>query len=125
MNSFEGYAFSPAMSLQQVYDAEGLDKLRGVPDRALAKTLFDLYQVLHSPKAINSQRIEQETEFKRRVDYVQKAYAGKFGVEEQDIAWDVFGKALPSVFARADLGAFFRQRAAYRQSKANMVTGSE
>ncbi|MBK9496869.1 MAG: hypothetical protein IPO08_20650 [Xanthomonadales bacterium] len=123
--TFESYQYNPAMTLQQVYDAEGLDKLRGVPDRALAETLFCLYQTLHSPKALLTDRKTQEGEFERRVDYVQKAYAGKFGVEEQDIAWDVFGKALPSVFARADLGAFFRQRAALRQAKANRVTGDE
>lgn len=122
--TLDEYPYDPHMTLHRVYDASGLDKLRGVPFARQA--LFDLWQSIHSPRVQpESKRRHSEQEHERRVEYASKAHAGKYGEEEQDLAIDVFGLTFPSVVPRDLLASFFRAVAALRHARANRVTGDE
>lgn len=126
MKTLDQYPYDPHLPLQRVYDAHGLEKLRGVPAHCGRQFLFDLYHTLHNPKVqAESKRRHQEEEHEKRVDYATKAHAGKYGEDEQDLAIEVFGLSFPSVVPRELLQSFFRGVAALRHARANRVTGDE
>lgn len=124
MKTLDDYPYDPNMTLQQVREATGLDKLRGVSFARQA--LFDLWQHIHQPKVqIESNRRHHETEHEKRVEYAAKAHAGMYGTEEQDLALEVFGLSFPSVVPRELLQSFFRGVAGLRHTRANRVTGEQ
>jgi len=56
--SAEDYPYDPTMTLEQVYKAEGLEKLRGIPDRSMARNLYELF--------LQSEKNERDPRFQAR-----------------------------------------------------------
>lgn len=123
MKTIDDYPYDPTRPLSDVHIAQGLDKLRLVRDRALAKQLFDLWHHIHEPaRQATVSRVAQERKREDQLDVARRSHSGKLGNEEQDLAIEVFGLTF-GVPSNEQLRGFFRALSALRQARANRVTG--
>jgi len=124
VKNFEDYPYDPKRPLSAIGTAVGLDKLRYVRDRAIARELFSMWCDIHQPaRAALVSRVHHERKREEQLDVARRAHAGKLGEEEQDLALEVFGLVFDELVSNDRLRSFWRGLSALRQARANRATG--
>jgi hypothetical protein len=96
MTTEREYQYDPTLKLADMAKAEGLERLRWIPDRGLAGFLVTLWEAAHDPKRIaQCDRFDQARRRERKDQLVlvaTSAQRGDFGGQAQDLANHFFDR---------------------------------
>lgn len=102
-HSAEDYPHRPNEPWTNIRNHRGLERLHYIADRALAQTMYELWQSVG--------------ENERQMDIVKRAHTGMLGEDPQRLALDYFGETLDDP-PMAKVERFVRRIATMRQAQA-------